>query len=120
MLAVELVTWWYGQGWLTLLRNMQRRLLRTSQLFSLPSLLRTLFAPWRRIMTYPGEGLEEHVRAATDNLVSRMVGFVVRIIVLITACIIMFVVMLVALIELIAWPLLPLGILVSLIKGLIG
>lgn len=120
MLAIEFFRWWYGQGWLAQARNMQRRLTRTSHLFSLPSLLRTLFAPWRRIITYPGAGLEAHVRAATDNLVSRMVGFVVRLMVLFAAAVILFFVAVVSAVEFVIWPLLPLAIPASLIKGLMG
>jgi hypothetical protein len=78
MLALEFFTWWYSQGWSLLVHNAKHRLVRTSHLFSLPVLIRTLFAPWKRITTQPGAGLEAHVQAATDNFVSRCIGFVVR------------------------------------------
>ena len=120
MLALEFFTWWYGQGWLLLARNVQRRLVRTSHLFSLPILVRTLFAPWRRIMTYPGAGLQAHVRAATDNVVSRLIGFVVRLLVLFTAGLILSFMLLLATVELIIWPLLPLAAVAAIIKGITG
>ena len=120
MLAFEFFRWWYGQGWRLQVRNMERRLTRTSHLFSVPSLLRTLFAPWRRIITYPGAGLEAHVQAATDNLVSRMVGFVVRLLVLFSAGVILTIVLIVGVAELIIWPLLPLAVPATLVKGVIG
>ncbi len=75
MLALEFIAWWYGQGWVLQIQNARKRLVRTSHLFSLPILLRTLFSPWKKIITDPGAGMEEHVRAATDNIVSRLVGF---------------------------------------------
>jgi hypothetical protein len=120
MLAFEFFRWWYGQGWQLQLRNMERRLTRTSHLFSVPSLLRTLFAPWRRIVTYPGAGLEAHMRAATDNFVSRMVGFVVRLMVLFAAGVILTLLLIVSLVEVGAWPFLPLLVPAVLIKGFIG
>lgn len=120
MLALEFLTWWYSRGWLLMARNGQRRLVRTSHLFSLPILIRTLFAPWRRIMTYPGAGMQAHIRAATDNLVSRVVGFVVRILVLIAAGLILSCMLVLAVVELIVWPLIPLAVVAALLKGLIG
>ena len=82
--------------------------------------MRTLFAPWRRIITYPGAGLEAHVRAATDNLVSRMVGFMVRLMVLFAAAVILFFVAVVSFAVLVIWPLLPLAIPAGLVKGIMG
>lgn len=120
MLALEFFSWWYGQGWRLQAHNMERRLTRTSHLFSAPSLIRTLFAPWRRIITYPGAGIEAHFRAATDNLVSRMVGFVVRIMVLFSAGVILTIVLTASTLELIIWPLLPLAIPAVLVRGIIG
>lgn len=120
MLALEFFTWWYGQGWQQLAKNMQRRIAKTSSMFSVPILLRTLFAPWKRIITYPGAGLDAKVRAFSDNMVSRAVGFCVRLLVLLTAGIMLLLVSFVALIELIVWPFLPLLLLATLVKGVTG
>lgn len=116
MLALEFFSWWYSQGWALLARNIRRRIIRTSHLFSLPILIRTLFAPWKRIITDPGSGLEAHVRAATDNIVSRFIGFSVRILVLFTAGVILLFVCLSAIIELVIWPVIPLAIIFAIIK----
>jgi hypothetical protein len=118
MLAVAFFTWWYGQGWALVFKNIQRRLRQTSQMFSVSILLRTLFAPWRRIITYPGASLADHFRAMSDNLVSRMVGFTVRIFVLIAAVVTLIFVAVVAVIEIVAWPLVPIAILAGIVKGL--
>jgi hypothetical protein len=107
MLALELFSWWYGKGWYAVVSNMRRRLLRTSHLFSLPVLIRTLFAPWRRIITYPGSSLGAQFRAITDNTVSRVVGLCVRLSVLITASLMLVVVFVSALIGVLVWPLIP-------------
>jgi hypothetical protein len=87
-------------------------------MFSVGTLLRTLFAPWRRIVSYPGASLSAHFQAAMDNLVSRAVGFTVRIFVLVAAALAMVIVAIVAVIEIIAWPLIPLAIVAGVIKGI--
>jgi hypothetical protein len=120
MLAFEFFRWWYGQGWQLQFRNLEHRLTRTSSLFSAPSLLRTLFAPWRRIVSYPGAGIEAHVRAATDNFVSRLVGFAVRVMVLFAAAVILLLLLVIGLVELGVWPFLPLLIPALIIKGFLG
>ena len=119
-MAFELIVWWYGQGWLLLIHNVQRRLVRTSHLFSVPILVRTLFAPWRRIMTYPGASIGEHARALADNLVSRAVGLVVRLLVLVAAGVMLLGVCLAGIIEIIAWPLVPLAVVGAVVKGITG
>lgn len=117
MIAAAFFTWWYGQGWALVFKNIQRRLRQTAQMFSVSILLRTLFAPWRRIITYPGASLADHMRAMSDNLVSRFVGFMVRIFVLIAAGITLLFVAIVAIIEIVAWPLIPIAIIAGVVKG---
>jgi hypothetical protein len=119
MIMFGLFTWWYGQGWALLMKNVQRRLVLTMHIFSVPILLRTMFAPWRRIMTYPGASLGDHFRASLDNLISRMVGFVVRILALIAAMIVVVFVGIIGVLEIIAWPLLPMAIVGALIEAVV-
>jgi hypothetical protein len=109
MLIVGLFSWWYGAGWAGALRATERRLRTLAGMFSISILLRTLFSPWRRIISYPGAGLEARLRAFGDNLVSRCVGFTVRFFVLLAAAVAFVLLVLVGFVELIAWPLLPLA-----------
>jgi hypothetical protein len=120
MIALEILTWWYRQGWLQIAKNAQMRFTKVSHLFSVPILLRTLFAPWRRIITYPGASIEAKFRAMGDNLVSRVVGFSVRALVLFSAGLMLLLTIVAAVIQLVAWPLIPPAIVVFLIKGIIG
>lgn len=120
MIAFELLTWWYRQGWLQVAKNAERRFTQVSHLFSVPILIRTLFAPWRRIVTYPGASIEAKFRAMGDNLVSRVVGFSVRTLVLFTAGVMLALCAVFAAIQMIIWPLLPPAILVGIVKGIAG
>jgi hypothetical protein len=90
-----------------------------AEAFSLKILLRTLFAPWKRIITAPGAGLDAKLQAMGDNLVSRFVGFTVRFVVLLTAAIAFVAFCLVGLAELIVWPLVPLAGVALIVKGLL-
>lgn len=118
MLAVAFIRWWYGPGWKQLAHNIQVRLERTMLSLSVPTLARTLFSPWKRIMTTPGSGIDAHVKAALDNAVSRFVGFVVRSTVLMTAMAIMTFTAIIGLLQILLWPFLPVLMLVLLVKGM--
>jgi hypothetical protein len=120
MLVFQMLSWWYGQGWRRVAVDSQQRLVTVSHIFSVPILLRTLFAPWRRIVTYPGAGLDAKLRALGDNLVSRAVGFSVRIMVLVAAGLILGLTASFGIVFVLLWPLLPVAIPALLLKGVIG
>ena len=108
MLVVAFVQWWYGPGWRDASRRLFARINETYLYFSVPILLRTLFAPWRRIQTAPGAGLEAIMRAAIDNLVSRGVGSAVRLMALGFAIFLITAYVLIGGLLLILWPVIPL------------
>lgn len=120
MLALEFFRWWYGSGWALLVTNSQKRIIKVASTFSIPILLRTIFAPWRKIVTYPSPGIGNHLRATLDNLVSRVVGFIVRLFVLLTAAVMIVVVVVFAALVIVAWPFVPLLVPASIIKGIVA
>ena len=119
MFAYAFITWWYGAGWSGVLRATGKRVASLAETFSVAMLLRTLFSPWKRIITYPGASLQDHLRAFVDNLISRFVGFFVRISVLFCAGVFLFLLLLLGLAEIVIWPLLPAASVVLVIKGLL-
>lgn len=119
MLFAAFFSWWYGNGWKQAAGDFGPRLAGVSNLFSVRQLVQTLFAPWRRIITYPGASLAERWRAWGDNLFSRCVGFVVRLLVLFTAFCTLLVVALGIGLEIIIWPLLPLAVPVLIVVGFV-
>ena len=118
MLAVSFFAWWYGRGWKNAWTSLPPRVSGILTLFSVRQLLSTLFAPWRRIVTEPGRALEDRLRAWLDNLISRIIGFFVRLGVLLSAAISVFLVILITLIEMVIWPLIPVAIPVLIILGI--
>ena len=119
MLALAFFSWWYGQGWKTSVLNTFGLLDRINRNFSVSLLLKTLFAPWHRIMSYPGSGIAAYFQAVIDNTISRFVGFWVRLFVLLSALILSIVVIILACIEAVLWPILPLAIIVLVVLGFI-
>ena len=108
MLLVAFVQWWYGPGWLDTSSRLMTRLHETYLTFSVPILIPTMFAPWRRIVSSSGRTLGDELRAVIDNLVSRAVGFIVRLLALIAAFLLMSVYIVFGGLLLIIWPVVPL------------
>lgn len=119
MLMVSFFSWWYGRGWRQVAGSFDRRLTSVANSFSIGQLLRTLFAPWRRIITYPGTSIAEKWRAWGDNLFSRIIGFVVRLLVLLAALVCLMLVGLATIVELVIWPLLPIAVVACIIEGIV-
>lgn len=119
MLAFEFFTWWYGAGWLNTVKRVQLKIRGVSQVFSVGTLLRTLFAPWRRVMSPPGASFQDHLNAFRDNLIGRFVGFTVRVTVLFAAAIVTAFVAVGGAVLCVIWPLMPLLVPASLLWGVI-
>lgn len=107
MLAIAWITWWYGAGWKQLVMRIGAFAAFIIHTFSVPILIKTLFAPWRRIISYDDESFVASLRAGLDNLISRCVGFFVRLLVILTSIIALTIILVVGLITIILWPILP-------------
>src|SRR4051812_2460147 len=108
LMLLSFFSWWYGAGWKQVINNFGPRLQRTADSFSVQQLVRTLFAPWRRIISNPGRSLDDKLRAWADNMFSRVIGFIVRLLVLLAALIVIIFISILTLVEVVAWPLVPL------------
>ncbi len=73
-----MVLWWYGNGILDLFEFLKALFSYIEGLFSIEILLKTLFAPWKRLVSGRRPGLEGFRDWALDNFVSRSVGFLLR------------------------------------------
>jgi hypothetical protein len=115
-----MLRWWYVTGWVQALQRIGAWASGVEHVFSLSLLVRTLFQPWRRIVTVAGRGLDAKMHAALDNLVSRCIGFFIRIFVILAAGISMLIAFVAALAMAVIWPLLPLAIIWCVFKGITG
>lgn len=107
LMLLEFFFWWYGPGWKKAWHDCFLGVKNVLAAFSIDVLLKTLFSPWKRIVTLPGRSIDEKMRALVDNLVSRVIGFFVRSIVLIAALVMVVCTAVAGLAIAILWPLLP-------------
>lgn len=84
MFIVGMLSWWYGAGWKARVTIIQERLERTMDFFSIDILSRTLFSPYRQIAAGKVTGsLGVQWRAFVDRTISRLMGIIVRSIIIV-------------------------------------
>ena len=109
MFIVGLFSWWYGAGWVRCISAVRGGLASIYDYFSLDLLLRTLFSPFRQISAGSVRGpIGVQLRAMLDNLISRVIGAVVRTIVIIVGTITLLISCFLGLLRIVVWPLIPL------------
>lgn len=119
MIVLMWAQWWYGAGWKQCATRVADWLKAVEASFSLGILLKTLFSPWKQVITGSAGSIGDRFRAFIDNLVSRFVGFGIRIITLIAAGITLAVGVLGGALLVVAWPLIPIAVPVLIIWGLL-
>ncbi len=107
---MKFLSWHYSEGLNMYLRRWYFLMAWIVHYFSLPLLLPTLFAPWKRLEdTEAGTGFsfERSFQQFTFNLVSRCIGAVVRLTLFIFGTLVLFPAFLIGLIGLIFWIVIP-------------
>jgi hypothetical protein len=119
MLIVSWLSWWYGDGLVDQAKRTLSRIRRLYLDFSVPLLLVTLASPWRRIITASKGSLGERFRASIDNLVSRAVGFMVRLITLLAGVVMIAASAIIGFGTCLIWPLIPPAAVILIIWGIV-
>lgn len=118
---LALLSWWYGTGWAQAARRVGNRASVVLRTFSIGTLARTLFAPFRQISAGQVQGpANVQFQAFLDRLFSRFVGAFMRSMMIIFGLFTTVVVGLVSLTQLLLWPLVPLLPVAGLIFALTG
>lgn len=119
---LDFYSWWYTVGWKLRFASIFTNLANWLEYFSIGTLLKTLFSPWKQNVSYarPDQALNLKLNAIGDNLISRFVGFFVRLGVLTVAAITIIFVFIVSIIFAIVWPTLPFMPIVLIIFGVIS
>ncbi|MDB5177987.1 MAG: uncharacterized protein JWO61_370 [Candidatus Saccharibacteria bacterium] len=109
MFIVGMLSWWYGAGWIERARLIRERLARTIDYFSIGLLVKTLFSPFRQISAGSVSGpIGVKWRAFLDRTVSRVIGAIIRIIIILIGCVTIVLHSIIGVITLVVWAAVPL------------
>ena len=123
MAITEMFLWWYSSGWKVFIDKLKVVLGNITDFFSMGSLLRTLFKPYRQISAESASAnasLDLKFHMFIDRLVSRIIGFFSRLILLITGTLIIALGGICSLLLIILWPIIPLMPIAGIILTIIG
>jgi len=108
MLALALFSWWYTTAWKNLAQQIERRVDRCLDFFSVGLLFRTLFDPFRQISAGSVRGsMDVKMRAFADRSFSRVFGAFVRTLFIVLGLLTSAVLIIVGFVQLLLWPIVP-------------
>ena len=122
MVITEIFSWWYASGWRVFISKIKSAFSRITDFFSMDSLIRTLFKPYRQISAgaaSANSSMQLRIQMFMDRLVSRIVGFFSRILLLIIGTIIIIIGGILCGILIILWPLIPIMPIVGIILAIV-
>ena len=122
MLMVGFLQWWYTRGWSGFVHGLVNKLRNMADFFSLGLLLKTLFSPFRQISAYASDNanIQQRIQEFFDKLLSRVIGAIVRIIVIISGIVTLTVMVIFGVILFIIWPLMPLMPIAGVVMAIMG
>ena len=123
MAIFESYIWWYTKGWRIFISRVRAFLLSITDFFSMSSLIRTLFKPFRQISANSAStspALDLKFQMFIDRLVSRIVGFASRIVLLIVGSVILVLSSVISLVIIILWPFIPLAPIIGIVLAVSG
>lgn len=122
MQFVALFSWWYGSGWLDQIGLVRKRFAGAADRYSLSLLLRTFFSPFKQLDANNGGSgpLDARMRAWLDRLISRLIGAMIRSLLLLVGLMAIIIEAILAMLRLLFWPLIPALPLVGLTLASIG
>ena len=121
LLFVELFRWWYVDGWKQQAKSVSMRIDGTMDYFSFSLLLKTLFSPFRQISAGGVDGtLQVKLRAFVDKLFSRIIGAVVRLLIMAAGLVALIVQIILSLTYLLLWELIPLLPVIGIVLVFVG
>lgn len=118
-LSIQYFAWHYTQAIVDLWRILENITWFIVQFFSMGTVARTLFAPWRRMDEAPRGGFhpQEWFEALVVNILMRIVGFFMRLILLLLGLTALIVVIVTGIAVMVVWFFMPLVILFAFIAG---
>ena len=120
MIILQFWRWYYSGAVKSLIRVWRNFIIFVREYFSIPLLLRTLFASWHRDITKYGRGfsVKNFLETLIFNLISRGTGFVIRTIAIIAGLFCLLAVIILGCAALIIWLILPFLLILMIVFGL--
>lgn len=79
MIVLDYFYWWYGAGFIRLLKYLKAFIVILADNFSIRIILRTYFQPWKRDVTSSeGLSLDRKLQVWLWNLISRGFGMIIK------------------------------------------
>lgn len=102
--------WYYTEAIKNILKGWRNFIIFSLEYFSIPLLLKTLFAPWKRDITRRPRGLDvkQLFESLVFNLISRGIGFIVRFLTIWVGILFFFLVIILGAVFFVVWLFLPL------------
>jgi len=123
MAITEMFFWWYSCGWKVFIKKVRNWFSSVTDFFSMDSLIRTLFKPYRQISADAASSdssLELKFHMFLDRLVSRSIGFVSRLILLFIGSIFIILGGILGLVLIILWPIIPMFPIIGIVLSVTG
>ncbi len=121
MFLVGMLNWWYTAGWKAQRQASGRQLSGVAGFFSIGQLASTLFSPFRQISAGKVTGpVGVQMRAFFDQLLSRIIGMIIRSIFIVAGLVIMGLLAVIQGVIVIVWLFVPLLPVVGCILAVIG
>lgn len=101
--------WWYIAGWKwAWQRAVNERIEWVNQAFSIQAMVRTWLSPFKQTLSNTNKGsIDMRVQATIDNFVSRLIGSLLRTIIIFVGIIGVLVAILTGIFIMVIWPLIP-------------
>jgi len=111
----EWILWQFYEVPIFLLEVWKNYLSFAANIFSVKTLLKTLFSPWRKYnWRYPkGFDIVEFFNTLISNIFSRILGFLMRIVLIITGLLLWVLVFLTGMAVIVCWVLTPLAVILG-------
>jgi len=120
-IILQFWAWYYSGAIKSLLNIWKNFIIFVREYYSIPLLLRTLVAPWRRDITRRPRGfdIKKLFEALSFNLISRSIGFFMRSMTIIIGSVCLLGVIILGALALIIWLILPVVLLFLIVIGLL-
>ena len=123
MAIADIFLWWYAAGWRTFIKKNRNAISSITDFFSMSSLVRTLFKPYRQISAETASAnssLDLRFHMFLDRLASRFIGFCSRLFLLLAGSVIIIIGGIFSLILILLWPFIPLLPIVGIVLTIMG